>query len=283
MRWGLEVGQFSGIRVKIHWTCFILLAWFLKISLPNGFNTTDLWMIGIFAGTVFLHELGHCLAARSNGGQAYEIILWPLGGLALTAGDKNTPRDWAWVAVAGPLMHLPISLICVLLLANHGHSTALADFNPLGEWDLPRSSIAANLLYFTFKLQVILFCLNMVPAYPLDGGQLLIALLSGAMPLPAAATITAGITVLVAVGLLFLGVELIPLWLLLEAWNLYHAARHGMRGMGSPRTRVFKRLDPESALPRPATAAEYLRPCPHCAKSIHIKAERCTYCDKLVD
>lgn len=283
MRWGLPVGRLFGIPVKIHWTCFILLAWYLKISLPNGFNVTDLWLIAIVVGTVLLHELGHCLAARSNGGEAYEILLWPLGGLAFTAGDKNTPRDWAWVAMAGPLMHLPLSLICILLLANHQHAITLADFNPLGEWNVPGTSQTANLLYLAFKLQVLLFCLNMLPAYPLDGGQIFLAVLSGRMPLARAAILTAGVTVLSAVGLLALGVDIVPLWLVLEAWTLYHAAQHGLLGMGSPRTRAYRRLDSGSEPPRPATAPEYLRPCPHCARSIHIRAERCPDCDRLVD
>jgi Zn-dependent protease len=283
MRWGLDVGQLFGIRIKIHWTLFILLAWYLKISLPNGFNPIDLWWIGIFLGTILLHELGHCFAARSTGGQAYEIILWPLGGLAMICGGKQTPRDWIWVAIAGPLMHLPISLICATFLANAGHPVQLSDFNPLGEWNLPGDGGRLNLIYFTFKLQVVLFCLNMVPAYPLDGGQIMLGLIATVTSFQQAAAITGALSMLLGFGMLLVGFQFIAIWVLLEGWNLLHASQHGGFGMGgAPRTRVFKRLDQGADLPRPRVADEYLRPCPHCQKPIHVKAERCTYCDQLV-
>lgn len=280
MRWGLVVGTLFGIRVKIHWTCFIALAYYFRAIMPSGVRPFDLWIIAIYAGTILLHELGHCFAARSNGGRAEEIVLWPLGGLAFTTGGKNTARDWVWVSMAGPLMHLPISMVCVTILRLGGYQVSLEDFNPLGDWATLPVSMVMSLTYLAFKLQVILFCLNMLPLYPLDGGHILLGLLMGRMGFARAAATTGVLGMLGGVALMAAGLGFIAIWVLLEGWNLYHSSQ----SMGPPvSTRVHRRLDDNAALPRPATPDEYLRPCPHCQKPIHQKAERCSYCDRLID
>lgn len=282
MRWGLVVGQFRGVALKIHWSCFLALAWYYRNICPEGFRAIDAWFLGIFAATILLHEIGHCMAVFSTGGEAYEIILWPLGGLALFTGGRDTARDWIWVAAAGPLMNVLIAFVCMVLLELNGHPVPLSEYNPFGPWSFPMSS-AGIVLYGTFKLQVILVCLNLVPAYPLDGGQILLGYLMAFMNPNQAAATTAVVTMLAAVGMLMLGIDFLPIWLLIEGWGLYHAAHSGPLLLSSPRRNVHRRLDAAAALPRPAVAEEYLRPCPHCQKPIHLKAERCTYCDRLID
>lgn len=275
---GLYLGELFGVRVRAHWSMLAVLA----IGASGGALTGLIFLI-LFL-TVLLHELCHCFAARALGGEAREILLWPLGGLAFTGGVRS-PAGSIVVAAAGPLVHIPLALGLGLALARMGHPLTLADFNPLGVESYPQSSMLANLLYFSFRLQLELFCLNMLPAYPLDGGQILVGWLATRFELPRAATICGLLSVGLAVGLITLGGGYVLIGALLgfEGARLLMAVQSG--GIDwHPLARLYasaRVIAPQA--PRPRVQEEYLRPCPHCHKPIHQMAERCSHCDHLVE
>ncbi len=169
--WGLYVGTVARIRVRLHW---MLLAWWafnLHSVLQNPYlehlargTVLGLWALGtglVFLH-IFLHELGHCFAARAVGGDATDILLWPLGGLAFCSAP-NLPRQQFIVAAGGPAVSL-----CLAGLAYGGY--LMGDHY----WpDLKYDNIwyKYSRLYLV-RWSVIILVFNLVPLYPLDGGRM---------------------------------------------------------------------------------------------------------------
>jgi Zn-dependent protease len=158
--------QFAGITVFIHWSWF-LIAYFQVFNRFNpyesiGWNVAE--YIALF-GIVLTHEFGHALACRQVGGKADTIVLWPLGGVAFV---DPPPRPGAvlWSIAAGPLVNvvlLPIT-VGVAVVAD---LAGLADTSP----------DAFRFLYTIAAINFGLLVFNMLPVYPLDGGQILQSLL----------------------------------------------------------------------------------------------------------
>lgn len=229
---------------------------------------------------VLLHEIGHCLAARSIGGEAVEIVLSPIGGLAQTTGSEQSPWKWIWVAFAGPLMHVLIGAGCVAVMVHGGYLPVIQDFNPLGELsDLDRLGGPTLLAYLVFKIQLALFCLNVfLPAYPLDGGRILVGLLSFEFPLQRTVKIIGVTSLLSAIVLqvdgttwlaVWLGVEGVQL-LLLNRWNL---EGHPIARLYDWRARPVQLVAASSVVP-----GLELVPCPQCGERLHPRSEQCVGC-----
>ena len=140
----------------------------------------------ILFGTVLIHELGHCWATYRIGGMVEGILLWPLGGLAFI-GHSGEAKEDLFVAVAGPLTHIPQMIVWVILLAASADGDATLNFSGAFFADLCRHAIVINLSLFLFNL----FC----PAYPLDGGRILVScmLLCG-VPVGTTANITVAVS-----------------------------------------------------------------------------------------
>ena len=158
--------KFSGIQVYVHWSWFIV-AW-LEISTRSRAYSSWVWNVAEYLGLfliVLLHEFGHLLACRQTGGVADEIILWPLGGVAM---GRPPPRPGAelWTIAAGPLVN--VALWPILMVATWACSASgLSDRMP----DLER------LLFMLWFINRGLLLFNILPIYPLDGGQILRSLL----------------------------------------------------------------------------------------------------------
>ncbi|MCG3149996.1 MAG: hypothetical protein PCFJNLEI_03463 [Verrucomicrobiae bacterium] len=153
--------RFAGINVFVHWTWF--LAAVVLIQVRSGNYSSIVWNVyeylALFA-IVTLHEFGHALACRSVGGRAKEIVLWPLGGVAYV---EPPPRPGAqlWSIAAGPL----VNVVLVPLLYLVAIQTSQAPGNVS---ELVRSVFFTNLILLIF---------NLLPVYPLDGGQILRSIL----------------------------------------------------------------------------------------------------------
>jgi Zn-dependent protease len=158
--------RFAGIDVNLHWTWFIA-AWYF-IGRGAGEYGSIAWNVAEYVSLfliVLLHEFGHAFAARQVGGDSREIVLWPFGGIAFA---KVPPRPGAelWAIVAGPLVNVvlyPVLYWTILLAVNLGWVD--------GNRDLQR------FLGEVFRINVGLLIFNILPIYPLDGGQTLRALL----------------------------------------------------------------------------------------------------------
>jgi len=169
MRTSLYIGRPFGIKVTVHWTFFILIAYIVYINIKNGSSFAEmiesvLFVLTIF-GCVILHELGHSLAAKRYGIITKGITLLPIGGVASLTKIPEEPRKELFVAIAGPLINVMIALIifCILLLGGF-------DFSLLFSFQyLNRAAFLPALLI----VNVMLFLFNLVPAFPMDGGRLL--------------------------------------------------------------------------------------------------------------
>jgi Zn-dependent protease len=158
--------RFSGIEVHLHWTWF-LAAWYF-IGQASGEYSSVGWNIAEYVSLfviVLMHEFGHAFAARQVGGESKEIILWPFGGIAFA---KVPPRPAAelWAIVAGPLVNVvlyPVLYWIAVIVFKLGW----AEENP----DLRR------FLSEVFQINLSLLLFNILPIYPLDGGQTLRSLL----------------------------------------------------------------------------------------------------------
>jgi len=165
-RGSIRLFRFVGIDVFLHWSWFLVAAF--EISNRTGRYSSLTWNVLEYLALfliVMLHEFGHALACRQVGGTANQIVLWPLGGVAYV-NPPPRPGATLWSIAAGPLVNvalLPILFVIGLLSRSLGLAGAMPNVYALlrAVW-----FINAGLLIF-----------NMLPIYPLDGGQILRSLL----------------------------------------------------------------------------------------------------------
>ncbi|MGE4619846.1 MAG: site-2 protease family protein [Planctomycetota bacterium] len=163
-RTGLRIGQVAGITVRLHW---IFLLWGLFELLGSerlGGSSSALMYLGFLFGSVFLHELGHCRAARQIGGNAREVILWPLGGLA-AVDIPDRPLSHLAVAIGGPAVNL------ILWLALLPFVISMEGIEGIGSFFLRQP--VSEPIAVAAAVNLDLFVFNLLPALPLDGGRIL--------------------------------------------------------------------------------------------------------------
>ena len=166
-----------GIRVALHSTFVIFVALELLLNWRAGLELGDkVAYLTMLFGIVLLHEYGHCLMARRVGGSAEDILMWPLGGLAFTSPPRRPWPTFLTVA-AGPGVNVLICAATALALA---FTLGRADlgwgnlFNPF-EFVLPAGvgyDGPTFWLWYAFKVSYYLLLFNLLPIYPLDGGQI---------------------------------------------------------------------------------------------------------------
>jgi len=166
---------FRGIRVRVHATFLIFIALVLLLGLGELTLQDRVESMGVLFGIVLLHEFGHCFAARAVHGNADEIMLTPLGGLAFAYAPR---RPWPqFVTVAGgPAVNVVICVICALLLIALGGGVNLHPLHPYG-WAPGRWALLGWHVQWVFVVSYILLLFNLLPIFPLDGGQMLQAAL----------------------------------------------------------------------------------------------------------
>lgn len=156
----------AGISVSVHWS-WLIVAYFMIDRRSQSYASLA-WNIAEYLalfGIVILHEFGHALACRQVGGKADSIVLWPLGGVAFVAPPPR-PGAVLWSIAAGPLVNValvPVTIgVCIL--------------SRLAGWpdDYPN---VARLVDSLAVINLVLLIFNLLPVYPLDGGQILQALL----------------------------------------------------------------------------------------------------------
>ncbi len=167
-RQSLPLFRIRGINVRIHWTWF-LWAWFRLANRGEGVYSSITWNIAEFLGLfliILMHEFGHALATRQVGGQAENIVLWPFGGIAFVDAPPRAAAQ-LWGIAAGPLVNVAL-LVVLPGLRGLLFDSGLADRMPL---DVP---VLLSQLIFINKV-ILIF--NILPVYPLDGGQILRSLM----------------------------------------------------------------------------------------------------------
>lgn len=213
----LPLFKFKGIQVSIHWSWFLALAILYQYFDPaagiGAFLATYLSLFGI----VLIHEFGHALACRSVGGQAENIILWPLGGVAFV---NPPPRPGAvlWSIAAGPLVNvvlLPVTFGLLILVNTQ----------------LPGDRFAGLRHYalLVADINLVLLIFNIMPIYPLDGGQILQSILWFFMARSKSLRIAATIGVVMAVVIGVLSLMVMDVWMVLMAGFIFWQAWRGLK------------------------------------------------------
>jgi Zn-dependent protease len=173
--------QSFGIPVFVHWSWGLLLGFFVLMDpLRSGPTVSTLALIGLFA-IVVLHEFGHALAAKSVGGTADRIVLTPLGGVAYA---QAPPRPWPflWTIAAGPLVNVLLVPVLAIAVAVFGAfpgwvETVDGAGNVVSELDFASLTTGQLILFYLNWINIMLLIFNLLPIYPLDGGQILQGLL----------------------------------------------------------------------------------------------------------
>ena len=201
MNRSLHVGTYFGIPVKIHWSFSFTIVLIGFLGMTNGMDITGTLTFGALVMTLFLcvvlHEYGHALMAKRFGIKTKDIILSPIGGIARLEDLPERPLHEMLIAIAGPLVNIVIAFFLIGILAlgfnepiiPHTVSDHLQEPS-----DFIRALIAINLLLFFF---------NLIPAFPMDGGRILRALLAIKLGRSKATTIASVVGRIMSIGFVF--------------------------------------------------------------------------------
>jgi stage IV sporulation protein FB len=190
------VGTVFGIPIRIHITFVLLLVWLgMNEAAATRNAPREIAFVMVLFGCVLLHEMGHALVAKRFGVRTTEIVLYPIGGVARL---QSIPGGWAElaIAIAGPLVNVAIVVACLAVLVPL-HVPLPSLFAPLMSAD----GLVQKLYWFNAML--VLF--NMIPAFPMDGGRVLRAILALGLGQQTATRIAAFVGQLIAGGFVVLG------------------------------------------------------------------------------
>jgi Zn-dependent protease len=221
--WSIRLGSLLGVPVFVHWTFLLLVGWLMAgpfmAGAPNpvaaGLRAGG-FVLAVF-GCVLLHEMGHALAARRYGIRTRDIVLLPIGGVARLESMPRKPVQELVVAVAGPAVNVVIAaLIIPAVLATQGAGA----FAPPAGGRVDQASFLASL----GAVNVMLVAFNAIPAFPMDGGRVLRAVLAMFVERATATRIAASVGQVVAVLLAVFGLFTGQYMLLLIALFVFMAA-----------------------------------------------------------
>jgi Zn-dependent protease len=218
-----NIGKAFGIPLYVHWTFALLPAWVALVSPRGGYELLlNLGVLAAAFGCVLLHELGHALAARRFGIATRDITLYPIGGVARLERMAERPAHELVIALAGPAVNL---VIAVLLLPI---ALAVAAVDP----GLLVGSLAGLFLLRLLAVNVVMVVFNLLPAFPMDGGRVLRALLTMWLGELRATQIAVGIGAALAAvlgvgGTLWLGNP----WLMIVAAFIFLAGQAELQGV----------------------------------------------------
>jgi len=186
MTWSFRIARIAGTDVKVHFTFLLLVAWwamsgYQEGGTPGAIHATVL-LLSLFT-CVILHEFGHILMARRFGVRTPDVILLPIGGVARLERIPDKPREELLIALAGPFVTLVLAAVFYGWLVMTGQSIT----TPSNE--LSHAPLAVALLV----MNVILLVFNLIPAFPMDGGRVLRALLASKLGFVRATRIAASI------------------------------------------------------------------------------------------
>lgn len=196
MKWSWTIGWIAGIRVRMHWTFLLLLAYIgYSFGLSDGIWHWQeglrgiLFVLSVF-GCVILHEAGHALTARRYGVETEDITLLPIGGVARLQRIPSDPWAEFWIAIAGPAVNVVIAAVLFgMIFMVHGLAI-------LGRIDLtPKTPFLISLM----SVNILLVVFNLLPAFPMDGGRILRALMATRMDYVKATDIAASVGQMMAI------------------------------------------------------------------------------------
>jgi Zn-dependent protease/CBS domain-containing protein len=207
--WTWNLGRIAGIPIRMHLTLAMLLAWIAMTYILGGASIGMTALGLVLVATIFVvivvHELGHALVARRFGIATRDIMLLPVGGIASLERMPDKPRQELAVAIVGPAINLAIAALLWLGIALAGGTTRLEEVTSIG------GAIATQLMWINLGLALF----NLLPAFPMDGGRALRAVLAWRLGNERATNIAAGLGRFFAVALGIFGLFYNPLLLLI--------------------------------------------------------------------
>jgi Zn-dependent protease len=282
----IHLFRFSGIDVFLHWSWFLVAA--IEIQNRKGSYSSVAWNVAEYLALfliVMIHEFGHALACRQVGGRADRIVLWPLGGVAYVDPPPR-PGATLWSIAAGPLVN--VALIPVLWVAvTASRSAGMIATSP----DL------YVLLHTVFRINVGLLVFNILPIYPLDGGQILRSLLWFVLGRARSLMVATVLGLIGVAGFIGLAIFEQSVWLgaiavfmLMNCWGGLQRARALLRLAKIPRRDGFLCPTCKTAPPigeywkcgkcgQPFDTFQNHAICPHC--STQFAQTKCLDCGRL--
>jgi Zn-dependent protease/CBS domain-containing protein len=207
--WTWNLGRIAGIPIRMHLTLLLFLAWIASTYMLRGAGLSVTALGIVLVATIFViivvHELGHALVARRFGIATRDIMLLPIGGIASLEHMPDKPKQELAVAIVGPLINLALAgLLYIGIVATHG-TTRITEATTIG------GAIVTQLMWINIGLAVF----NLLPAFPMDGGRVLRALLAMRMGHARATDVAARLGKLFAVFIGIAGLFYNPLLLLI--------------------------------------------------------------------
>jgi len=275
-RGSIRLFRFAGIDLYLHWSWFLVAVYEINQRRTNysslAWNVVE--YLALF-GIILFHEFGHSLACRQVGGKADQIVLWPLGGVAYVSPPPR-PGATLWSIAAGPLVNVALAPVLTLMVVIGKAGWAEATPNA---YALVRAVCFINYALLIF---------NLLPIYPLDGGQMVRALLWFALGRARSLMVSVFIGFAGVAGLVVLAVFLKSFWIavvavfiLLNCWRGLAQARLLARAAKLPRREGFacpgcKEPPIRGALWRcakclkPFDTFESMASCPHCGTAFPV-------------
>jgi Zn-dependent protease/predicted transcriptional regulator len=215
MRWSVPIGRVFGITLRLHVTFLIFLA-FIGYSgfTDDGWSGAG-WAVAMFSSVfacIVLHELGHSVVAQQLGVQVKSITLLPIGGIAALRNIPENPWHEIAITLAGPMVNAAIAAVLLPFTGLPSHLLFLSMPH-----NLPGLSLALA------QANITLFLFNFIPAFPMDGGRLLRAVLALALPYRRATTIAATVGQGLAILFILAGLKS-SLWLIIIGAFIFMAA-----------------------------------------------------------
>jgi Zn-dependent protease/CBS domain-containing protein len=254
MKWQWKIARIAGIDVYMHATFLLLIGW-VALSHWTGQQS---WS-AVFAGVFFIlllfvfvvmHEYGHALTARKYGIKTRDITLYPIGGVARLERMPEKPIEELWVALAGPAVNVAAAIVLF------GYLVVSGTFQPVGSLTISTGSLVERLM--AVNLWLVLF--NLIPAFPMDGGRVLRALLGLRLEYVQATQIAANIGQAIAFVFGFIGLFSDPFLVFIALFVWMGAAQEASmaqmkHSLGNiPVTRAmmtdFQTLTPQDTLAR---------------------------------
>lgn len=227
----VQLATIFGIPIKVHWTFTFFLFWVIFIAQRMGLDLTGTVRLCGFTMVLFvcviLHELGHAQMAARFGVKTKDIIISPIGGIARLLKIPDRPREELLIALAGPAVNVVIAILLYTSLTLFTTQGVDIVGNPAKLIEVP-----SNFLPFLFLINIALVVFNMVPAFPMDGGRVLRALLSMKFGREAATRWAARLGHVLAIGFLIFGfwksdfvLAFIGVFVMISASNEYRSIK----------------------------------------------------------
>lgn len=234
----VRIGKLAGINVRVH---MLYLVWmgFQLINAGHDFKS-ELAFLALLFVIILCHEFGHCFGARAVGGYAENILMWPLGGLAYAHAPMRAWPQFVTVA-CGPLVNVVFCVLSAVALFLGAPAVFLHKMYGFIPILIPVSDVTwLHHVALFYRINLFLFIFNMLPVFPLDGGQLFRAILWPFVGLQRASVVAATVGLVGCGGLMLLGIQsmrdggggmmqiMIALFAGMVCWQHLQAARQGL-------------------------------------------------------